>query len=140
MDRQRIALVQDSFGRLRPHSDRLVILAYENYFAMHPDQRALFPKDLTLQGIKVMSTLAVLVHGLKDLDSLLPRLSELAQIHADYDVSAAHYQDFGTSLISAIETCLGAPLTPEEREAWSEAYSMWAKTMLRAASGQERVR
>jgi hemoglobin-like flavoprotein len=55
--------------------------------------------DMTAR--KLMTTLAVVVNGLSNLETILPAASTLAKRHVHYGVKADHYQPVGAALMIA---------------------------------------
>ena len=79
MTPDQITLVQTSFAKVAPISDKAAELFYGRLFEIAPQVRELFPDDMTDQRNKLMATLAVVVKGLSDLDTILPAASALAK-------------------------------------------------------------
>ena len=93
-----VELIQQSFSRLAPISDKAAALFYDRLFETLPEVKPLFRGDMTEQGRKLMATLAVVVNGLNKLDAILPAASALAKRHVGYGVKAAHYAPVGAAL------------------------------------------
>jgi hemoglobin-like flavoprotein len=130
---QQVKLVQDSFAKVAPISDKAAALFYGRLFDIAPNVRALFHGDMTAQGRKLMTTLAVVVNGLSNLESILPAASALAKRHAHYGVKADHYQPVGAALLWTLEQGLGTDWTPPLAGAWTEAYKTLANYMIAEA-------
>jgi hypothetical protein len=79
-----IELIQQSFARLAPISDKAAALFYDRLFETAPEVKPLFRGDMTKQGRKLMATLALVVNGLNKLDAILPAASVLAKRHVGY--------------------------------------------------------
>ena len=75
MTPDQIKLVQQSFARVAPISDQAAIIFYDRLFEVAPAVKAMFPADMTEQRKKLMSTLAYVVSGLSNLESVLPAAS-----------------------------------------------------------------
>ena len=88
MTPDQIKLVQDSFAKVAPISAKAAELFYGRLFEIAPQVRAMFPDDMTEQRKKLMVTLAIVVQGLNNLDTILPAASALAKRHVDYGVKA----------------------------------------------------
>jgi nitric oxide dioxygenase len=69
------------------------------------------------------------VHGLTDLDALVPQLMTLGARHAGYGVKDRHYQVVGEALIWTLERGLADAFTPEVERAWVRVYLLVAATM-----------
>ena len=68
MTPDQIKLVQQSFSKVAPISDKAAVIFYDRLFEVAPAVRAMFPSDMTEQRKKLMSTLAVVVSGLSNLE------------------------------------------------------------------------
>lgn len=132
MTPERIALVRESFAKVRPIADDAAALFYGRLFQIVPEVRPLFPADLTEQGRKLMTTLAVVVNSLDDLPALLPVVQRLGARHAGYGVTGEHFAPVGAALLWTLEKGLGEAFTPEVRMAWTEAYHVLATVMIDA--------
>jgi hemoglobin-like flavoprotein len=60
-----------------------------------------------------MGTLAVVVNGIGNLESVLPAASALAKRHVEYHVRTDHYESVGAALPWTLERGLGEEWTPE---------------------------
>src|SRR5215469_15391588 len=94
-----IRLIQDSFAKVTPISEQAAALFYGRLFEIAPEVKPLFKGDMTEQGRKLMATLAVVVNGLGDLNSILPAASALAKRHVAYGVTARYYAPVGAALL-----------------------------------------
>lgn len=65
MNPTQIRLVQDSFAKVAPISERAAVLFYDRLFEVAPAVRSMFPDDLSEQRKKLMTTLAVVVNNLQ---------------------------------------------------------------------------
>jgi hemoglobin-like flavoprotein len=91
------------------------------------------------QGMKLMTALAFVVHGLDRAETILPAVRELATRHVGYGVKDEHYATVGEALIETLATGLGADFTPAVREAWEAAFRSLASVMIEAAHEQAAV-
>ena len=78
MTPDQVKLVQQSFAKLAPIADHAAVMFYNRLFEVAPHVKAMFPADMTEQRKKLMATLAVVVNGLGNLESVLPAASALA--------------------------------------------------------------
>jgi hemoglobin-like flavoprotein len=134
MTPDQIKLVQESFTKVAPIADEAAKLFYGRLFDIAPQVRAMFPDDMTEQRKKLMATLAMVVGGLSNLESILPAASALAKRHVDYGAEPAHYPVVGEALLWTLERGLGAAWTSELAEAWTAAYTTLSEFMIGAAS------
>lgn len=133
MNPNQIDLVQRTFEAVRPIATEAAALFYGRLFELDPTLRPLFRGDLTEQGRKLMTTLAVVVKGLSRLDTILPAVEQLGARHAGYGVEEAHYDTVGAALLWTLRQGLGTAFTPEVEAAWTAAYTTLAGAMIDAA-------
>jgi len=87
---QQIEIIQQSFAKIAPISDKAAAMFYGRLFEIALDTRSLFRGDMAEQARKLMATLCVVVGGLANLDAILPAASALAKRHVSYGVKASH--------------------------------------------------
>ena len=136
MTPEQITLVQESFKKVAPISETAAELFYARLFELDPTLRSLFKRDMTLQGHELMAMIAAAVHGLNDLEQLLPVVRDLGVRHVGYGVLQKHYDTVGAALLWTLERGLGGDLTDETRRAWAAAYGLLAAAMIEAAYGE----
>lgn len=129
-----VDLVQSSFAKVAPISEAAAGLFYARLFEIAPEVKPLFKGDISEQGRKLMATLAVVVKGLSNLESVVPAAQALAKRHVAYGVTEAHYAPVGTALLWTLEQGLGPDFTPEVKAAWAEAYGLLSSVMIAAAA------
>ena len=137
MTPEQIKLVQDSFAKVAPISEKAAELFYGRLFEIAPQVRAMFPDDMTEQRKKLMATLAIVVNGLNNLDAILPAASALAKRHVAYGAQPAHYPVVGQALLWTLEQGLGSSWTPDVAAAWTGAYTTLSEFMISEAYGQK---
>lgn len=133
MTPDQIQLVQSSFSKVAPIAEDAAAIFYGRLFEVSPELKPLFKGDLFKQGRKLMTTLGVVVNGLKNLDAVLPVARELAIRHVDYGVKAEDYQPVGEALVWALEKGLGDAFTEKTKQAWIAAYGALSTVMIEAA-------
>ena len=136
MTPDRVKLVQQSFAKVAPISDQAAVLFYDRLFEIAPQVKAMFPADMTEQRKKLMATLAVVVNGLGDLESVLPAASTLAIRHVSYGAKPGHYPIVGAALLWTLEKGLGDAWTPDVADAWTAAYGTLSEFMISEAYGR----
>jgi nitric oxide dioxygenase len=136
MTPDQVNLVQQSFAKVVPLSETAAVLFYDRLFEIAPSVKAMFPSDMTEQRRKLMATLAIVVHGLGNLESILPAASALATRHVGYGAKAEHYPVVGAALLWTLEKGLGDAWTPELADAWSAAYATLSDFMIHQAYGR----
>ena len=135
MTPDQVKLVQQSFAKVAPIADQAAAIFYDRLFEVAPAVKAMFPADMTEQRKKLMATLAVVVNGLSDLDSVLPAASALAKRHVAYGAKPAHYPIVGGALLWTLEQGLGEAWTPDVVAAWTAAYGTLSGYMISEAYG-----
>jgi len=136
MTPDQVKLVQQSFSKVAPIADKAAMIFYDRLFEVAPAVKAMFPADMTEQRKKLMSTLAVVVSGLSNLESILPAASALATRHVAYGAKAEHYPVVGGALLYTLEKGLGKDWTPAVAEAWTAAYATLSGYMISQAYGR----
>ena len=139
MTPDQVKLVQQSFAKVAPISETAAVLFYDRLFEVAPSVKSMFPADLTEQRRKLMATLAVVVNGLGNLESVLPAASALAVRHVSYGAKAEHYPVVGAALLWTLEKGLGDAWTPEVAEAWTAAYGTLSGFMISEAYGRSQA-
>jgi hemoglobin-like flavoprotein len=135
MTPDQVTLVQQSFAKVAPISEAAAVIFYDRLFEVAPSVKPMFPTDMKEQRKKLMATLAVVVGGLGNLESVLPAASALAKRHVGYGAKAEHYPVVGGALLWTLEKGLGDGWTPEVAEAWTAAYGTLSGYMISEAYG-----
>jgi hemoglobin-like flavoprotein len=133
MNPSQVKLVQESFAKVAPISEQVAVIFYDRLFEVAPAVKAMFPADMTEQRKKLMGTLAAVVNGLSDLESILPAASALAKRHVGYGAKAEHYPVVGGTLLWTLEKGLGDAWTPDVAAAWTAAYETLSAYMISEA-------
>lgn len=128
-----ITLIQTSFDKVRPIADQAGALFYQRLFSIDPSLRTLFRGDIDEQSHKLMITLAAVVDGLDDLETIVPRVRALGIRHRCYGIKNRDYDSVGQALLWTLEQGLGGDFTPDVRAAWTAAYTLVASTMQEAS-------
>ena len=136
MSPDQVNIVQQSFAKVTPIADQAAVLFYGRLFDIAPSVKAMFPADMTEQRRKLMATLAIVVNGLSNLETILPAVSSLATRHVAYGAKPEHYPVVGEALLWTLEKGLGADWTPEVAEAWTAAYTTLSSFMISQAYGR----
>ena len=137
MNPAQINLVQESFAKVAPISEQAATLFYDRLFEVAPAVKVMFPADMTEQRKKLMATLAVVVNGLSNLESVLPAASALAKRHVNYGARPEHYPVVGGALLWTLEKGLGEAWTVDVADAWTAAYGTLSGYMISEAYGAQ---
>ena len=135
MTPEQVKFVQDSFAKVAPIADQAAVIFYDRLFEVAPGVKAMFPADMTEQRKKLMATLAAVVNGLSNLESILPAASALAVRHVSYGARPEHYPVVGGALLWTLEKGLGEAWTPDVAAAWTSAYGTLSGYMISEAYG-----
>jgi nitric oxide dioxygenase len=128
-------IVRTTFARLAVMPDVAGALFYERLFADHPDLRPMFKHDMRIQGVKLMTMLAMVVYNLHEPGQVLPAIRDLGVRHVGYGVKPADYEALREALLWTLGQALGEEFTPAARDAWTVCYDELAGAMKTAASG-----
>jgi len=128
--------VQQSWALVEPIADTAAALFYVRLFELDPSLRPMFRGDLKEQGKKLMQMLTVVVRGLDRLDQLVPAVEAMGRRHAGYGVRDEHYTTVAMALLWTLQQGLGVAFTAPVKEAWTEAYTLLATVMQRAAASE----
>jgi nitric oxide dioxygenase len=138
MTPDQILLVRTSWPAVAEQADTLTTHFYAHLFDIDPGAARLFSGvDMTAQKKKLAQSLAVVVHALDDVDSLLPALAALAKRHTHYGVVDRHFDSVGDALLWALDDVLGDAFTTELRDAWVQAYTVVSSVMRRPFARDE---
>jgi hemoglobin-like flavoprotein len=127
-------LVRTTFARLAVMPEVAGALFYERLFGANPSFRPLFKNDMRIQGVKLMTMLAMVVYNLPDPGQILPAIRDLAVRHVEYGVKLADYDALREALLWTVEQALGKDFRPSVRETWTVCYDELADEM-KAAVG-----
>ncbi len=122
-------LVRTTFARLAVMPEVAGALFYERLFAANPSFRPLFKNDMRIQGVKLMTMLAMVVYNLPEPGQVLPAIHQLAVRHVEYGVKLADYDRLREALLWTLEQALGQDFTPAVQEAWTVCYDELAGEM-----------
>jgi hemoglobin-like flavoprotein len=136
MTPEQVKLVQQSFAQVAPIADTAATIFYERLFATAPAVAPLFRGDMAEQRRKLMATLATVVGGLGNIETVLPAASALAKRHVGYGVKPEHFDQVGAALLWTLERGLGESWTGELAAAWSAAYGTLSQYMISEAYGR----
>ncbi len=134
MTPDQVALVQASWAKVTPISERAAELFYGRLFELQPGYRELFGSDMQKQGRMLMSMLNTAVAALEHLHSILPAVQALGRRHVGYGVREEDYAVVGQALLWTLEQGLGDDFSAEVREAWTLTYQTLSEVMIEAAS------
>lgn len=136
MTPRQVELVQTTWEKVVPISDKAAALFYGRLFELDPELKPMFKSDIREQGKKLMQMITVAVRGLGDLGKLVSAVEDLGRRHVGYGVRKKDYDTVAAALLWTLEQGLGPDFTPEVKAAWVETYTILATTMQKAAAKQ----
>jgi hemoglobin-like flavoprotein len=128
-------LVRTTFARLAVMPEVTGALFYQRLFDLNPELRPLFKNDMRIQGVKLMTMLAMVVYNLHEPGQILPAIRDMGVRHVGYGVKPADYDALREALLWTIEQALAEDFTPAVRNAWTVCYDELAGEMKAAAAG-----
>jgi hemoglobin-like flavoprotein len=138
MTPEAMALIKTSYGHLAAKPRQLAARFYEELFAVAPNLRSLFPRDLTeLQG-HFEATLALVVRNLDEMDALREPLRDLGAQHIHWGARPEDYVTARDALIAAIRG-LSQSWDDALERSWRGAVTAIIVPMLEGAAVQTAV-
>lgn len=134
MDKDKVALVQETFKKVETIADAAAEIFYARLFEVQPKFRELFKRDMKVQGQMLMSAIGMAVKGLHNPASIVAAVQNLGARHAGYGVKPEYYKIVGEVLLWTLEKGLGKAFTPDVKQAWAEAYGVLSSLMIDASS------
>jgi len=128
-------IVRTTFAKLAVMPEVAGALFYQRLFDLNPELRPLFKNDMRIQGVKLMTMLAMVVYNLHEPGQVLPAIRDLGVRHVGYGVKLADYDALEDALLWALAQALGDDFTPAARDAWTVCYREFAGEMKAAAGG-----
>lgn len=132
-----VRLIRESWAAVEPQQDELTRFFYGMLFSVAPGTRDLFPVNMEVQRSRLLRALVHIVQMVDQPDDLVPFLRQLGRDHRKFGVLMEHYDALGTALLTSLERFGGDIWTPQVEKAWTDAYSLIAKTMQEAAAADQ---
>lgn len=128
-----IALMQKNWRKIVRQQADFGARFYQRLFLLAPETRAMFHDDIARQANMLVQALDLLIMSLDKPEAWQPLAGAFAVRHATYGVRPAHYGLVGQALLLTLEEALQADYTPDEKQAWSEAYTALSGYMIGVA-------
>jgi methyl-accepting chemotaxis protein len=129
--------LETSFDLVAGRGDQLMEDFYARLFRTAPAVRPLFPVDMQTQKTMLLATLVLLRKSLRDLDAIVPKLSELGARHVAYGARPEHYPVVGEVLLASMAEVAGKDWEPRFTTAWAAAFDVVAGAMMAGALAAE---
>ena len=110
MNADQVAIVQETFEKVRPISETAADLFYKRLFELNPSFKSLFKGDMKKQGRMLMQMIDFAVKGIDEPDTILPTIRDLGKRHVGYGVKEEYYDTVGEALLWTLEQGLGEVL------------------------------
>ena len=133
-------LAQRSIGRLLDDPSAFAAQFYANMFAMRPELEGLFVNGTGAQGAMLSHMLRSVVSGLERRKHVTIGLQTMGRKHVGYGVELDHYDTFRAAMLKTISDVMGAGLTREIEESWSETLDVILGLMKEGAGAEFRRR
>lgn len=132
-----VRLIRESWAAVEPRQEELTRFFYGMLFSIAPSTRDLFPANMEVQRSRLLRALVHVVQMVDRPDDLVPFLRQLGRDHRKFGVVMEHYESLGTALIRSLQRFAGDAWTPQVEQAWTDAYSLIARTMREAAEADQ---
>jgi hemoglobin-like flavoprotein len=140
MTPSQLRLLQGSYSKVEPVAEQFGTIFYERLFAIAPEMKPLFRRDIKAQQSKFMKVIGEVVQlHLRAMVSLpvtaqvgeaaLPGAYWSGKLHAAYGVRMEDFDRMKEALLWALKQILADDLTPEVQDAWIAAYDIVAQAM-----------
>jgi uncharacterized protein YjbI with pentapeptide repeats/hemoglobin-like flavoprotein len=132
-----VEILEQSFGKIKPHANEFVASFYDNLFKAHPEVKPLFTNtDMVNQEKKLLNSLILVVENLRNPEALGPVLNALGGRHVGYGAIPKYYGPVGDALLLTFEQYLQEDWTSEVQKSWLDAFKAITTLMLKGA-GEE---
>lgn len=130
----KVALLEQSFEKVKSQANDFAMSFYENLFADYPAAKPLFAQtDVKEQSKKLLASLVFVVENLRKPGELTGALKGLGARHVKYGALPEHYPLVGNSLLKTFDQYLKSDWTPAVKDAWVDAYGLITEVMLEGA-------
>jgi hemoglobin-like flavoprotein len=131
---EQIARVRACFDELTPRTPELADRFHARLFAMNPQLRPLFPRDLSSHKQDFAAGLRHVVRHLGRIDALTPMLMDIGSRQARSGLTPGHFGLARESLLATLRDMAGPRWTPELELDWTEALNAVVSIMVLGAS------
>ena len=133
MGEKRVWIIQSNWNNLLGKEEAIVSRFYQHLFTEHPEYRPLFTHGESVQRVKFLSMLNIIVNGLDNLELLSVPLKKLGEKHAGMGLIKADYENVATALIRAIDDVSDKSMSDIERASWFDGLMLISNIMLKAS-------
>lgn len=138
LSQKTIDIVKSTVPALKDHGLEITTTFYKIMFENNPEVKPLFNMDNQKSGSQpkaLAMTILAAAQNIDNLESLLPAVKKIGEVHVNSKVKPEHYPIVGKNLLLAIKEVLGDAATDEVLNAWGEAYEVIAKIFIDVEEG-----
>ena len=133
LDQKTIEIVKSTVSALKEHGLTITKTFYKNMFEKNPEVKVLFNMEnqkSEKQPKALAMTVLAAAQNIDNLETLMPAVQKIAEVHCDCLVKEEHYPIVGKHLLGAIKEVLGENATDEILDAWKKAYGVIAQIFI----------
>jgi hemoglobin-like flavoprotein len=131
---RQLALIASSWDAIALHRADAARQFYIRLLEGNPELRPMFERLTDEARVDKFIAMMDAIVGLRHEPLHFVRVAaDLGRRHAEYGVLSDHYTPTGWALLDALESVLGDAFKPDLREAWSDAFLLFAALMSHAA-------
>ena len=133
LDQKTIEIVKSTVPALKEHGLTITKTFYKNMFEKNPEVKVLFNMEnqkSEKQPKALAMTVLAAAQNIDNLETLMPAVQKIAEVHCDCLVKEEHYPIVGKHLLGPIKEVLGENATDEILDAWKKAYGVIAQIFI----------
>lgn len=133
LDQKTIEIVKSTVPALKEHGLTITKTFYKNMFEKNSEVKVLFNMEnqkSEKQPKALAMTVLAAAQNIDNLETLMPAVQKIAEVHCDCLVKEEHYPIVGKHLLGAIKEVLGENATDEILDAWKKAYGVIAQIFI----------
>jgi hemoglobin-like flavoprotein len=139
MTEDQIELVQTTWNKITPYSEKFIADTYRALFALEPTLKPLFHLPPEVLISKMVYTLNTVLTSLRNIDEIHFILLRLGAHHVNYGAQIPHFALLKTALTQTLQQHLGEDLTTDAAKAWSQAYDLIAAILIEGMEKQRQT-
>jgi len=124
-------ILRNSFDLIAPHAEEVMSRFYDELFTRFPQVQPMFANTTKAKQMKMLlASLKLVIANLDNPDKLVPALKEMGKRHKGYGAVPEHYTAVAETLMDVMKEFAGKAWTKQVHQAWSDALTLVAETML----------
>ena len=124
-------ILRETFDLLAPNAEKMVLRFYDELFERFPGVIPMFENTTKAKQAKMLvAALKLVIANVDDPDKLVPVLQEMGKKHKGYGAIPEHYGAVAETLLDVMKEFAGKAWTKQVHQAWSDALTLVAETML----------